>query len=163
MGRATNSRLGETRRLISIGARYASLQRERTGPPPLPPVPPDGYDGPEGVARGVLGVVLVNEPPVTTPFSFMAIYPGHERRGSYQPTWRILSPLHFRHPFAALDHPPYFMARSCRENRTNIRTAIRSMRLSIKSDGPTSSRITILYGNNEEHKARGMKVNRNIS
>ncbi|EFN73202.1 hypothetical protein EAG_05328 [Camponotus floridanus] len=39
----------------------------------------------------------------------MAIYPV-ERCGSYQPTWRILSPLHFHYPFTALDHPSFFIA-----------------------------------------------------
>lgn len=86
------NRLEETAALISIGAQYGSLQDEDCCSPPM-------AQRAQGVARGVLGVVLVNEPPVTTPFSFVAIYPV-ERRGSYQPNWRILSELHFCHHFS---------------------------------------------------------------
>lgn len=80
----------EKRRLISIGT--ARLR---------------WYNGPKGVARGVSGVVLVNEPPITTPFSFAAIYPV-ERRGSYQPNWlaRSLSIALLPSLLAfVLDHP----------------------------------------------------------
>lgn len=121
MGWRRRTAHSKRRQLISIGAWYVSLQREDC--------PPQMHGWTEGVARGVLGVVHVNEPPVTTPFSFVVIY-SVERRGSYQPTWRILSPLHFATPSLHWIIPRVLW----RDLPTNIRAAIRSIQW-MKSDG----------------------------